>query len=142
MARDAGFGNLNLDLMLGLPGQSVQQWTQTLEQAIALSPEHLSCYALIVEEGTPLCGQVERGECAPLPDEEALWRMDEGTERLTREAGSKKSVVVSNSRTRSAYFERRKKYASSSAGCTSRPQSGHFPSTSWLSVQKDSHGVQ
>lgn len=87
MARDAGFGNLNLDLMLGLPGQSVQQWTQTLEQAIALSPEHLSCYALIVEEGTPLCGQVERGECAPLPDEDALCRMDEVTERLTREAG-------------------------------------------------------
>ena len=54
MARDAGFDNLNLDLMLGLPGQKPEQWEQTLEKAMALAPEHLSCYGLILEEGTPL----------------------------------------------------------------------------------------
>ena len=61
---------------------------------------------------------------------------------LTRLAGSRKVPVSSSSRTLSAYLERRKKYASSSAYLTSRPQSGHLPSTSWLSVQKLSQGVQ
>ena len=87
MARAAGFENVNLDLMLGLPGQSVAQWERTLEEAIALAPEHLSCYSLIVEEGTPLSAQLEHGECAPLPDEDALCRMDEITAQWTAQAG-------------------------------------------------------
>ena len=49
MVREAGFENLNLDLMLGLPGQTTAQWRDTLGQAIALEPEHLSCYSLILE---------------------------------------------------------------------------------------------
>ena len=87
MAREAGFDNLNLDLMLGLPGQTPRLWEQTLSRAIALEPEHLSCYSLILEEGTPLRAQVEAGMCAPLPEEDALDEMDDITERLTREAG-------------------------------------------------------
>lgn len=87
LARAAGFENLNLDLMLGLPGQSAAQWAQTLGEAIALAPEHLSCYSLIVEEGTPLSAQLEAGACAALPDEDELSRMDELTERLTARAG-------------------------------------------------------
>jgi len=53
-ARQAGFTNINLDLMFGLPGQTTRDWATTLDRAIALEPEHLSCYSLIVEEGTPL----------------------------------------------------------------------------------------
>ena len=87
MARAAGFGNLNLDLMYGLPGQTAAQWQQTLEAAIALSPEHLSCYSLILEEGTQLYDQVETGTCAPLPDEDAVCAMDEITQNLTCAAG-------------------------------------------------------
>ena len=87
MARDAGFDNLNLDLMLGLPGQTPRLWEETLSRAIALGPAHLSCYSLILEEGTPLCAQAEAGTCAPLPDEDALDEMDAITERLTRAAG-------------------------------------------------------
>ena len=87
LARAAGFENLNLDLMLGLPGQSAAQWAQTLGEAIALAPEHLSFYSLIVEEGTPLSAQLEAGACASLPDEDELGRMDELTERLTARAG-------------------------------------------------------
>ena len=86
-ARDAGFENLNLDLMLGLPGQTTAQWRDTLGQAIALEPEHLSCYSLILEEGTPLYRQAEDGTCAPLPDEDALCEMDDCTEEMTRQAG-------------------------------------------------------
>ena len=52
--RKAGFRNLSLDLMYGLPGQSLEDWEQTLKNVLTLTPEHISCYGLKVEEGTPL----------------------------------------------------------------------------------------
>ena len=61
---------------------------------------------------------------------------------LTRLGGVRNVPLSKSFCTGLAYLERRKKYASSSASCTSQPQSGHLPSTSWLSVQKLSHGVQ
>ncbi len=87
LAREAGFDNINLDLMLGLPGQTPQQWADTLARAIALGPEHLSCYSLILEEGTPLDAAVQAGSCAPLPDEDTLDAMDAITAQLTQAAG-------------------------------------------------------
>ena len=87
MARMAGFGNINLDLMYGLPGQTAAQWQDTLERAMALSPEHMSCYSLILEDGTPLAASVKAGTCAPLPDEDAMDEMDALTREMTREAG-------------------------------------------------------
>ena len=87
MAREAGFDNLNLDLMLGLPGQTAAQWRDTLARAIALAPDHLSCYSLILEEGTPLFERVKMGACAPLPDEETMEEMDALTAELTQAAG-------------------------------------------------------
>lgn len=53
-AREAGFDNLSLDLIYGLPNQSKSDWVDTLAKAIALKPEHLSCYGLKLEEGTPM----------------------------------------------------------------------------------------
>ncbi|NLU25225.1 MAG: radical SAM family heme chaperone HemW [Clostridiales bacterium] len=67
-ARKAKIKNLSLDLIYGLPGQSLAQWQTTLADAVALSPEHLSCYGLKVEEGTPL---YTRRENAGLPDDDA-----------------------------------------------------------------------
>ncbi len=61
MARRAGFTNINLDFIFGLPGQTLEQWEETLERALALGPEHLSLYALMVEEGTPLFRWVAEG---------------------------------------------------------------------------------
>ena len=52
--RKAGFKNLSVDLMFGLPGQNLQDWEQTLHNVLKLQPEHISCYGLKVEEGTPL----------------------------------------------------------------------------------------
>lgn len=66
-ARAAGFHNLNLDLIYGLPGQNPATWEESLRRAIALHPEHLSCYALTVEEGTPLAAWVKAGRMPP-PD--------------------------------------------------------------------------
>ena len=61
IARAAGIQRLSLDLMLGLPGQTMADWRDTLDAALSLAPQHLSCYALIVEEGTPLAVQLARG---------------------------------------------------------------------------------
>ena len=52
--RKHGFKNLSLDLMYGLPGQTIEQWEATLRRVLSLNPDHMSCYALKVEEGTPL----------------------------------------------------------------------------------------
>ena len=69
MAREAGFDNVNLDLMYGLPRQTLDEWVETVDRARTLSPEHLSLYALTLEEGTPLARDVERGTTAdPDPD--------------------------------------------------------------------------
>ncbi len=76
MARDQGFFNLNLDLMLGLPGQTIDDVAETLDAALALSPTHLSCYGLIVEEGTKMHAMVESGQWK-LPDEETERAMYE-----------------------------------------------------------------
>lgn len=54
LADSAGFANINLDLMFGIPGQTLNQWLKSLEQAIQLEPTHLSLYSLQIEEGTPL----------------------------------------------------------------------------------------
>ena len=66
-ARRAGFDNINLDLMYGLPRQSLAQWRDTMAQTLALAPEHLSLYALTLEDGTPLRRWVEQGRL-PEPD--------------------------------------------------------------------------
>jgi oxygen-independent coproporphyrinogen-3 oxidase len=65
-AHRAGFDNLNLDLIYGLPGQTVTRWLATLEQSINLHPQHLSLYALTVEIGTPLGRWMQRGLVQPL----------------------------------------------------------------------------
>jgi oxygen-independent coproporphyrinogen-3 oxidase len=69
MARAAGFDNVNLDLIYGVPGQTPDSWRDSLEQVLDLEPEHVSLYALSVEEGTPMAGAIARGELrAPDPD--------------------------------------------------------------------------
>ena len=75
-ARDAKIKNLNLDLIYGLPGQTEHSWRASVEAALALEPEHLSCYGLAVEEGTPLARRVAEGEQLPDDDQQAqryLW---------------------------------------------------------------------
>lgn len=67
-ARRAGFDNLSLDLIYGLPEQTLERWQRSLDAAIALAPEHLSCYALKVEPGTPLYAQ---RDTLALPDDDA-----------------------------------------------------------------------
>lgn len=76
-ARDAGFDNLGLDLIWGLPGQTPEHWLRTLRAALDLGPDHLSCYGLSLEPGTPLALAAVDADSGlpPLPGEEALERM-------------------------------------------------------------------
>ena len=69
--RAAGFSNINIDLMFGLPGQSLEQWRSTLEKTIALQPEHISAYCLTYEEDTEFFLRHARGELRQDPDADA-----------------------------------------------------------------------
>ena len=74
--RKLKFPSLSLDLIYGLPGQTMDSWRATVEHALSLLPQHLSCYGLKVEEGTPLARRVEEGEVLPDDDQQAdlyLW---------------------------------------------------------------------
>lgn len=95
-AQEAGFTNINLDIMSALPGQSVENYKKTLETALSLKPQHISAYSLIVEEGTPFYekyGQESEklqatGEKQPdLPSEEEEREMYALTEKLLAAAG-------------------------------------------------------
>lgn len=85
-ARAAGFDNLNLDLIFGLPGQTLDAWRRNLEEALRLEPEHLSAYALTVEEGTALARNVARGRTPP-PDPDLQADMYELTQEVLASAG-------------------------------------------------------
>ncbi|MCL4442169.1 MAG: radical SAM family heme chaperone HemW [Firmicutes bacterium] len=86
LARRAGFTNINLDLMHGLPGMTEEGWRQTLQQAVALGPEHISVYGLIIEEETPFGLEYEAGSLE-LPDEEERARMFAWSGEFLTESG-------------------------------------------------------
>jgi putative oxygen-independent coproporphyrinogen III oxidase len=69
--REAGCSNINLDLMFGLPSQTVQQWQQTLEKTVSLRPDHISAYCLTYEEDTEFFLRQSRGELKANPDTDA-----------------------------------------------------------------------
>lgn len=85
-ARTAGFDNLNLDLIFGLPYQSLDSWRQTLDKVLALQPEHFSLYALTLEHGTPMKAWVEDG-ILPLPDSDLAADMYEHASTALNAAG-------------------------------------------------------
>ena len=85
-ARTAGFDNLNLDLIFGLPGQALKTWKNTLETALELGPDHLSLYALTIEKGTPMQRWVTRGLMQE-PDDDAAADMYEWSSQRLEQAG-------------------------------------------------------
>lgn len=85
-SRSAGFQNINLDVMYGLPGQSLHDWTDTVESLLAHRPTHISCYALTVEEDTRLAQDIARKVVAP-PDEALQVEMESAAEHILAGAG-------------------------------------------------------
>lgn len=82
LAREAGFDNINIDLMLAIPGQTRKSWNRNLKTVADLRPEHISAYSLIVEEGTPFAARK-----LELPDEDEEYRMYEDTAGILGEYG-------------------------------------------------------
>lgn len=77
LAREAGFQNINVDLMSALPGQTVKSWRETLERVLELRPEHISAYSLIIEEGTPFYERyAEHPELLPSEEDERQMYYD------------------------------------------------------------------
>lgn len=96
-ARKQGFSNINVDLMSGIPGQTLASWEETLQEMVKLKPEHISAYSLIVEEGTPfweLYGEDRTG----LPDEETERNMYHRTKELLGKAGYERYEISNYSR--------------------------------------------
>ena len=121
-ARRAGFANIGIDLMHSLPEQSLLEWRAALTKAIALSAEHVSAYALSVEEGTPFAGLLAAGRL-PLPEEELAAQMFETTVQLLGEAGYR-HYEISN-------FAR--------PGCASRHNSAYWSRESYLGFGAGAH---
>jgi oxygen-independent coproporphyrinogen-3 oxidase len=84
--RAAGCRNLSIDLIYGVPTQSVEDWRETLQRALTARPEHISAYGLSVEEGTPLAAAIECGELADI-DQDVYGDMYQATRDALRSAG-------------------------------------------------------
>lgn len=93
-ARREGFGNIGVDLIFGIPGQTVKRWRRDLEAAMELNPEHVSAYSLTYETGTEFTARRGRGELVPCPEELEAELFLEAIEALTR--GGYQHYEVSN----------------------------------------------
>lgn len=94
-AREAGFSNINVDLMSGIPGQTLVSWETSLRKTAELGPEHISAYSLILEEGTPF---YENREKLDLPDEDTERRMYERTGEILEEYGCRQYEISNYAR--------------------------------------------
>ena len=86
LAREAGFENINADLMFALPGQTLKMWDETIRKVCSLGIEHISCYSLKLEEGTELCNRYNSKEIN-IPDEDEDRRMYHHAEELLKGYG-------------------------------------------------------
>ena len=121
-ARRAGFANLNVDLIYGLPGQSLTRWQANLDAALALAPEHLAFYGLTIEEGTQFSREAERGQLN-LPDDDTLADLyQEGRNRL-RAAGYLQYEVSNFAR----------------PGYACRHNQGYWTDREWLGLGPSAH---
>lgn len=98
--RAAGFANINLDLMFAIPGQSLELWSRTIDEALQLGTEHLSCYEVIYEDDTPLYEQLKAGKFA-VDEDLACDMYDRLVDRLAA-AGFQQYEIANFARTRSS----------------------------------------
>lgn len=91
-ARAAGFRNINIDLLRGLPGHTPEKWRELLRRAVALGPDHVSCYALTLEPGTRLFELHQRGDFR-MPDDQTSLALLEATEEVLGSSGFQRYEV-------------------------------------------------
>lgn len=92
--REAGFRNISIDLIYGLPGETAERWEHDLTQAIALNPEHISAYHLIYEEGTPIYKMLQQHRVNEVDEESSVYFFSSLIDRLT--AAGYKHYEISN----------------------------------------------
>lgn len=116
-ARKADFDNLNLDLIFAIPQQTLAMWQATLNRALALSPDHISCYALSLEHGTPLRAWVYRG-LLPTPDPDLAAEMYEWASETLEKYGYVQYEISNWARWKDEGLLRRMKFSQPlSANC-------------------------
>ncbi len=123
-ARLAGFGNIGLDLIHGLPGQTLAGWREDLRQALALSPEHVSVYGLTVEDGTPFALRYPE-ESPEIPDQDRSAEMFETADKALVEAGFEHYEIANYART----------------GYRSRHNSGYWRRDGYLGLGVAAHSL-
>ncbi len=137
-ARRVGFKNINVDVMSALPGQNLNSYRRTLERVIALEPEHISSYSLIIEEGTPFYEMWEKDEL-DLPDEDTEREMYYDTERYLNQAGYRRYEISNyakpgyESRHNSSYWLR-KDYLGIGLGAASMVDNVRFHNSEKMDV--------
>jgi putative oxygen-independent coproporphyrinogen III oxidase len=122
-ARASGFVNINLDLIYGTPGESANDWQESLDAALSAAPNHISAYALIVEEGTRLAARVRRGELPPTDDDDLADKYLIADDRLA--AAGYTAYEVSN--------------WSTSAASRCRHNVGYWRSHHWWGIGPGAH---
>lgn len=154
-ARDAGFGNINVDLMYGLPGQSVEAFEKTLGAVRSLAPEHISAYSLIIEEGTPFWERYHEDDLAKrrgekplfLPDEDAEDAMEQRLKQTLRKIGFYRYEISNyarpgrESRHNTGYWIRRE-YAGFGLGASGQIGKARYRNTSDLEAYLKNPGIR
>ena len=122
-AKAAGFANISLDLIYGTPGESASDWLESLEAALSAAPQHISAYALIVEDGTRLAARIRRGELPPTDEDDLADKYLIADDRFT--AAGYTAYEVSN--------------WSRSAATRCRHNLGYWRSHHWWGVGPGAH---
>jgi putative oxygen-independent coproporphyrinogen III oxidase len=122
-AKAAGFANISLDLIYGTPGESASDWLESLEAALSAAPQHISAYALIVEDGTRLAARIRRGELPPTDEDDLADTYLIADDRFT--AAGYRAYEVSN--------------WSRSAATRCRHNLGYWRSHHWWGVGPGAH---
>lgn len=124
LARESGIGNVNLDLMYGLPLQTAGMYLDAIDAAAELAPEHISAYSLILEDGTPLCEAARRGDISVPDDDEVADMCEAGAARLETLGYSR--YEISN-------------YARD--GCECRHNLGYWQGAYYIGLGLNAHGM-
>ena len=140
LAREAGFQNINVDLMCALPDQTYEGWVRNLRKVAALHPEHISAYSLIIEEGTPFAKRKLN-----LPDEDTEYRMYEDTAGILAEYGYEQYEISNYAKKDLACqhnvgYWTRKEYLGLGLGAASLWENQRFSNTSDFSLYLNNSG--
>ena len=135
-AREAGFSNITVDIMSGLPNQTLEQYEETLCKILELSVEHISSYSLIVEEGTPFYKLYEEDKLS-LPSEETERQMYYRTGEILKEAGFNRYEISNYAKEgyecrHNVRYWVRENYLGLGLGASSMVENTRFKNTEWL----------